>query len=49
MTVSDPVIVAVLDQILEEVAGQQVEAFEKRCQVLPLPLELIETAKLLEK
>jgi len=35
MTVSDPVIVATLDMVLEEVAGRQVEAFEKRCQEIP--------------
>ncbi|CAJ1936187.1 unnamed protein product [Cylindrotheca closterium] len=45
MEVSDPVIVAVLDQVLQEVAGRQVEAFEKRCEELPLPDDLIEVAK----
>mmetsp|Transcript_28211 Transcript_28211/g.39894 ORF Transcript_28211/g.39894 Transcript_28211/m.39894 type:complete len:166 (+) Transcript_28211:149-646(+) len=35
MTVTDPAIVAVLDQVLKEVAGRQVEAFEKRCSVVP--------------
>lgn len=31
MTVSDPIITHVLDQVLHEVAGKQVEAFERRC------------------
>jgi len=31
MTVSDPIITQVLDQVLHEVAGKQVEAFERRC------------------
>mmetsp|Transcript_22002 Transcript_22002/g.33888 ORF Transcript_22002/g.33888 Transcript_22002/m.33888 type:complete len:201 (-) Transcript_22002:1439-2041(-) len=35
MTVSDPIIVNVLDKVLEEVAGRQVEAFDKRCQQIP--------------
>jgi ribosome-associated toxin RatA of RatAB toxin-antitoxin module len=42
MTVSDPLVVAVLDKILIQVAGHQVEAFEKRCKVIPYPMELIE-------
>lgn len=49
MTVSDPMIVAVLDQVLQEVAGRQVDAFDKRCQELPLPYDLIEAAKLLKQ
>jgi coenzyme Q-binding protein COQ10 len=49
MTVSDPIIVAVLDQVLQEVAGRQVDAFEKRCQELPVPRDLIEAAKLLKQ
>lgn len=49
MTVSDPVIVTVLDQILQEVAGRQVEAFEKRCDELPVPVDLIRTAELLKQ
>jgi hypothetical protein len=49
MTVSDPVIVAVLDQVLQGVAGRQIEAFEKRCGELPLPVDLIEAAKLLKQ
>lgn len=35
MTVSDPVVAGVLDKVLQEVAGRQVEAFEKRCQQIP--------------
>lgn len=35
MTVSDPIIVAALDRVLEEVAGRQVAAFEARCKVIP--------------
>jgi coenzyme Q-binding protein COQ10 len=34
MSVSNPVIVNALDQVLREVAGKQVAAFEKRCQML---------------
>lgn len=40
MTVSDPLVAQVLDKVLEEVAGRQVEAFEKRCRQLPLPPDL---------
>jgi hypothetical protein len=39
MTVSDPVIVSVLDQVLKEAAGRQVAAFEKRCKVTPIAEE----------
>lgn len=35
MTVSDPVVVTTLDQVLREIAGRQVSAFEQRCQVIP--------------
>ena len=35
MTVSDPIIVAALDRVLEEVAGRQVAAFEARCKAIP--------------
>mmetsp|Transcript_24793 Transcript_24793/g.36696 ORF Transcript_24793/g.36696 Transcript_24793/m.36696 type:complete len:177 (+) Transcript_24793:94-624(+) len=35
LTVSDPIIVVALDQVLKEVAGRQVEAFERRCQEIP--------------
>ena len=34
MTVSDPLIVTILDRVLQEIAGRQVEAFEKRCRQL---------------
>jgi ribosome-associated toxin RatA of RatAB toxin-antitoxin module len=44
MTVSDPWIVSILDRILQQVASKQVEAFEKRCQALPIPHDLIEAA-----
>lgn len=40
LTVSDPFVVGLLDQLLIGVAGQQVEAFAKRCQQLPLPPDL---------
>jgi ribosome-associated toxin RatA of RatAB toxin-antitoxin module len=49
MTVSDPLIVAVLDKVLREIAGRQVEAFDKRCQELPMPFGLIEAAAKLRK
>ena len=45
MTVSDPVIVAVLDQVLQQVASRQVQAFEQRCQDIPIDYSLIEAAK----
>ncbi len=45
MTVSDPFIVSILDQVLEQVASRQVDAFAKRCQELPIPYDLIEAAK----
>jgi ribosome-associated toxin RatA of RatAB toxin-antitoxin module len=35
MTVSDPIIAATLDQVLEKVAKQQVHAFAQRCQQIP--------------
>ena len=37
MTVSDPVVKAVLDQVLYNVAETQVEAFHERCRALPPP------------
>jgi ribosome-associated toxin RatA of RatAB toxin-antitoxin module len=49
MMVSDPFIVANFDQMLQEVAGRQVDAFEKRCQELHVPHDLIEAAKLLKQ
>jgi ribosome-associated toxin RatA of RatAB toxin-antitoxin module len=45
MTVRDPVIVATLDNVLQQVAQKQVDAFEKRCQELPLPSDLQSTLK----
>lgn len=36
MSVSNPVIVNALDQVLEQVAGKQVAAFEQRCQEIPM-------------
>lgn len=35
MSVSNPVIMNALDQVLEQVAGKQVAAFEKRCREVP--------------
>jgi coenzyme Q-binding protein COQ10 len=43
ITVSDPIIVNVLDQFLEQVAGKQVEAFEKRCHEVPIPEAILDT------
>lgn len=36
MSVSDPVIAGALDKVLEEVAGRQVAAFERRCHQIPV-------------
>eukprot|EP01083_Nonionella_stella_P191842 709733_1 len=36
MTVSDPILATALDQVLEGVANQQIEAFEKRCVETPI-------------
>jgi ribosome-associated toxin RatA of RatAB toxin-antitoxin module len=36
MSVSNPVIVNALDQVLREVAGKQVAAFERRCHEIPM-------------
>ena len=36
ITVSDPIIAQALDQFLEDVAGRQVEAFDKRCSEIPM-------------
>jgi hypothetical protein len=49
MTVSDPVIVAVLDKVLQAVAARELKAFEKRCSELPLPVDLIKAAKLFKQ
>jgi ribosome-associated toxin RatA of RatAB toxin-antitoxin module len=42
MAVSDPLIMATLDEVLKQVhvACRQVDAFEKRCRQLPLPADL---------
>lgn len=40
LTVRDPIVVATLDQVLREVAGRQVAAFEQRCREIPVPPEL---------
>jgi hypothetical protein len=42
MTVSDPMVVAILDKVLLQVAGHQVDAFDKRCKEMPVPHDLIE-------
>lgn len=44
MTVSDPIVVSVLDKVLKEVAGRQVSAFEKRCKVVPIEAEDVDPA-----
>lgn len=50
MTVSDPFVVSILDQILMHVAGKQVEAFDRRCRVVPFPsVELLDAAERLHK
>ena len=36
MTVSDPIIKKTLDQVLQQVAGRQVEAFAERCRQIPI-------------
>lgn len=36
MTVRDPIIIAALDNVLQGVASQQVQAFAKRCQQIPV-------------
>lgn len=45
MAVSDPVIVATLDQVLKEVASRQVEAFDERCRQIPMAPDLLEEQK----
>jgi ribosome-associated toxin RatA of RatAB toxin-antitoxin module len=42
MTVSDPFIIATLDEVLKQVAGRQVEAFEKRCRQVPVPNDILD-------
>ena len=41
MTVSDPLIASILDRVLEQVATSQIEAFDKRCQEIPWPPDLL--------
>ena len=36
MTVSDPIVKNTLDQVLQQVAGRQVEAFAERCRQIPI-------------
>ena len=38
---SDPIIVGTLDRVLQEVAGRQVAAFEKRCREVPFEADII--------
>jgi coenzyme Q-binding protein COQ10 len=46
MTVSDPFVVTILDQLLFHVAGKQVQAFEERCNVIPYPsIELLDASE----
>jgi len=40
MSVTDPLMAAALDQVLESVALQQVAAFEQRCRDIPFDAEL---------
>jgi len=40
MTVSDPMIIQVLDAILKSVAEKQVEAFDQRCREISLPEDI---------
>lgn len=42
MTVTDPLVIGILDTVLMQVAGRQVEAFDQRCQELPWPEKLLE-------
>jgi len=45
MAVSDPIIVATLDQVLKEVASRQVAAFDERCRQIPMMPELVNDMK----
>lgn len=47
MAVSDPVIIATLDQVLREVAERQVDAFDRRCQQVPYSQDLLQQQQLL--
>mmetsp|Transcript_10408 Transcript_10408/g.15762 ORF Transcript_10408/g.15762 Transcript_10408/m.15762 type:complete len:198 (+) Transcript_10408:196-789(+) len=40
MTVSDPILATALDKVLESVANQQIEAFEKRCHQTPITISI---------
>jgi ribosome-associated toxin RatA of RatAB toxin-antitoxin module len=42
MTVSDPLIIGTLEQVLQQVAGRQVDAFAARCRQIPIPPDLME-------
>ena len=42
LSVSDPIIIATLDQILEKVASKQVVAFEQRCHDMPIPHDILQ-------
>lgn len=41
LTVSDPIIIATLDKVLEQVAGRQVDAFAARCRQIPIATDLM--------
>ena len=41
LSVSDPIIIATLDSILEKVASKQVVAFEQRCHDIPIPHDIL--------
>jgi ribosome-associated toxin RatA of RatAB toxin-antitoxin module len=49
MTASNPVIVNAPDRALQQIAGRQVGAFEKRCLEIAMPTDLIEAAKVLKQ
>jgi ribosome-associated toxin RatA of RatAB toxin-antitoxin module len=40
VTVSDPIVASVLDNVLQDVAVRQIEAFDKRCQEITWPSDL---------
>ena len=42
LTVSDPIIIGVLDQLLEQVGKKQVDAFEQRCHDIPIPTVVLD-------
>ena len=41
ITASDPLIVSTLDQVLVKIAGDQVRAFDQRCQRIPMEQDLL--------